>query len=152
MLPAAAGLEVQTLVRLATNAPYCGLWFVAHMYDVLRGYDRAAGVISRPLPHLGGDQAELYTLHYVQSLMGNAATWQLAAAYLAWCPVHGRDAFEALVGTAPFPLADERAAHKALALCRCSLPPCTTPVHACAPACALTGAVCGGVLVRGCCT
>jgi hypothetical protein len=51
-------LEVQGVVRLATNSEFCGLWFVAHVYDVLRGYPRAEAVFSRPLPHLGCDQVQ----------------------------------------------------------------------------------------------
>jgi hypothetical protein len=52
-------LEVQGVVRLATNSEFCGLWFVAHVYDVLRGYPRAEAVFSRPLPHLGCDQVRV---------------------------------------------------------------------------------------------
>jgi hypothetical protein len=56
LLLLASQLEVQGVVRLTTNSPYCGLWFVAHAYDVLRGYPRAEALFSRTLPHLGCDQ------------------------------------------------------------------------------------------------
>ena len=99
-----ARLEVQGVVRLATNSPFCGLWLVAHLYDVLRGYARAEAVLARPLPHLGCDQAEMYALHYVETLMGGDGTWQAAAEYLAWCPAHGAAAMEALVARLPVSL------------------------------------------------
>lgn len=51
-----AQLEVQGVVKLATNSQFCGLWFVAHVYDVLRGYPRAEALFSKTLPHLGCDQ------------------------------------------------------------------------------------------------
>ncbi|KAI8463575.1 MAG: Nup85 nucleoporin-domain-containing protein [Monoraphidium minutum] len=110
-------LEAQGVVRLATNAPYCGLWLVAHTYDVLRGYPRAEALFSRPLPHLGCNQAEMYTLHYVETLMGPAGAWQVAAEYLAWCPVYGADALEAMLAALPLTPKDEPSALKALALC-----------------------------------
>lgn len=56
LLLLASRLEVQGVVRLATNSIHCGLWFVAHAYDVLRGYPRAEALFSKPLPHLGCDQ------------------------------------------------------------------------------------------------
>jgi hypothetical protein len=145
LIASAAELEAQAVVAVCTNSPYCGLWFVAHCYDLLRGSDAQAWrALSRPLPQLGCDQAEAYLLHYVDTLAGQASTWQLAAEYLAWCPAHGADALEALLERLPFPLQlsgpgargagaggggsaaaasggqgddDGRAAHKALALC-----------------------------------
>jgi hypothetical protein len=36
LLLAACDQEVQTVVSLCTQAPYCSLQFVAHIYDVLR--------------------------------------------------------------------------------------------------------------------
>lgn len=63
----------------------------------IRGYPPAEGIFSRPLPHFGGDQCEMYTLHYVETLMAQSSTWQLAAEYLAWCPVHGADTLEAML-------------------------------------------------------
>lgn len=101
LLLAACDQEVQTVIQLATNSPYCTLQFVAHIYDVLRASPGADRVISRPLPNFGGDQAEMYTLHYVETLAGHAATWQLAAEYLAWCPVHGSAVLEALLDKSP---------------------------------------------------
>jgi len=142
LIAAAAELEVQSVVAVCTNSPYCGLWFVAHCYDLLCADPQAARALARPLPApLACGQAEAYMLHYVDTLAGQASTWQLAAEYLAWCPAHGADALEALLERLPFPLAgpggggagggagggggndggqgddDGRAAHKALALC-----------------------------------
>eukprot|EP00775_Hariotina_reticulata_P010403 gene10403-10561_t len=116
LLLAASDQEVQSVISLCTSSDYCSQQFVAHIYDVLRGLAGADRVISRPLPALGGDQSELYTLAYAESLMVQACSWQLAAEYLAWCPVHGADALETLIETSPFPLQDDHAAHKALAL------------------------------------
>ncbi|KAF8073073.1 ema [Scenedesmus sp. PABB004] len=101
LLLASCDQEVQSVVSLCTNSPYCSLQFVAHVYDVLRGAPGAERVIARPLPHLGGDQAELFALHYVETLLGHAPTWQLAAEYLAWCPVHGAAALEAALDRSP---------------------------------------------------
>ena len=56
LLVLASRLEVQGVVRLTTNSDFCGLWFVAHAYDVLRAYPRADALLARPLPHLGCDQ------------------------------------------------------------------------------------------------
>lgn len=116
LLLAACDQEVQTIITLATQQPYCGLQFIAHIYDVIRASPGAERVISRPLPGFGGDQAEMFTLHYVETLTGHATTWQLAAEYLAWCPVHGSAVLEALLDRSPFPLQDEVTALKAFAL------------------------------------
>lgn len=97
LLLAASQQEVQTVIQLATTSPCCSLQFVAHIYDVLRASPGAERVISRPLSHFGGDQSEMYTLHYVETLAAHASTWQLAAEYLAWCPVHGSAVLEALL-------------------------------------------------------
>jgi len=43
----------------------------------------------------------MYTLHYVETLMGCDSTWQVAAEYLAWCPVYGADAMEVLLARLP---------------------------------------------------
>ncbi len=47
-------------------------------YDILRGYPEAERVIARPLPHLGGDQNEMYTLHFAATLMGQVGRSTLA--------------------------------------------------------------------------
>eukprot|EP00879_Flechtneria_rotunda_P019929 GHRR01020947.1.p1 GENE.GHRR01020947.1~~GHRR01020947.1.p1 ORF type:complete len:757 (+),score=295.89 GHRR01020947.1:835-3105(+) len=113
---AACDQEVQSVASLCTTTPYCSLQFVTHIYDVLRALPGADRIISRPLPHLGGDQAEMYTLNYAESLAGSAATWQLAAEYLAWCPVHGAPVLEILLDRSLFVVQDEQSALKALAL------------------------------------
>ncbi|GBF94028.1 hypothetical protein Rsub_07296 [Raphidocelis subcapitata] len=110
-------LEVQGVVRLCTNSDFCSLWFVAHAYDILRGYPRAEALLARPLPHLGCDQVEMYTLHYVETLTGCDGTWQVAAEYLAWCPIYGADALESLLSRLPFSPDDPPSALKALSLC-----------------------------------
>lgn len=124
--PAAAGLqlllaacdqEVQTIITLATQQPYCGLQFIAHIYDVIRASPGAERVISRPLPGFGGDQAEMFTLHYVETLTGHATTWQLAAEYLAWCPVHGSAVLEALLDRSPVRVLLNCLLHEDILLC-----------------------------------
>jgi hypothetical protein len=95
LLLAACGQEVAPIVSLCTNHEYTGLQFVVHAYEVLAALPAAARLISRPLPHLGCDQAESFTLHYVDALLGPGATWGLAVEYLAWCPAHGGEAMEA---------------------------------------------------------
>lgn len=97
LLLAACNQEVQAIINLCTNHEYSGLQFVVHIYEVLAALPDAGRVISRVLPHLGCDQAESFTLHYVEALMGPATTWALAAEYLAWCPVHGADVLEGLL-------------------------------------------------------
>eukprot|EP00878_Enallax_costatus_P011131 GHUV01011624.1.p1 GENE.GHUV01011624.1~~GHUV01011624.1.p1 ORF type:complete len:740 (+),score=246.31 GHUV01011624.1:1146-3365(+) len=116
LLPASADQEVQSVVSLCTNSPYCSLQFVAHIFDVLRGHPAAERIISRPRPHYGVDQAELYTLNYAETLLGHADTWLMASEYLAWCPVNGAAVMEAVIDQSPFPVQDERMALKALAL------------------------------------
>ncbi|KAF6253026.1 Nup85 nucleoporin-domain-containing protein [Scenedesmus sp. NREL 46B-D3] len=116
LLLAASQQEVQTVIQLATTSPCCSLQFVAHIYDVLRASPGAERVISRPLSHFGGDQSEMYTLHYVETLAAHASTWQLAAEYLAWCPVHGSAVLEALLEKSRFPMQDDVSALKAVAL------------------------------------
>jgi nuclear pore complex protein Nup85 len=101
MLLAACEQEVQQVILLATTSPYCTLQFVAHIYDVLRASPGAERVILRPLSHAGGDQSEGFMLHYVETLAAHAATWQLAAEYLAWCPTHGGALLEALLEKSP---------------------------------------------------
>lgn len=93
--------EVQEVVRLCTSGSYTSLQFVIHSYEVLKALPAAAGVICRPLPHMGCDQAENYTLNYVEVLAGGRSTWLLGAEYLAWCPVYGADALEALLDRSP---------------------------------------------------
>jgi hypothetical protein len=101
LLEAACQQEVATVIQLATTYPYCTLQFAAHIYDVLRASPGAERVISRPAPNFGGDQCEMFTLHYVDTLVGQAATWQIAAEYLAWCPVHGSAVLEGLLERSP---------------------------------------------------
>jgi hypothetical protein len=98
--------EVQEIIRLCTSGSYTSLQFVVHSYEVLKALPAAAGVISRPLAHMGCDQAESFTLNYVEVLAGSRATWLLGAEYLAWCPVYGADALEALLDTSPVSEAD----------------------------------------------
>lgn len=101
MFLAACQQEVQEVIRLATNSNYTSLQFVVHSFEVLRALPEASRVISRPLPHMGCDQAESFMLNYVEVLLGAASTWLLAADYLAWCPVYGADALEALLDKSP---------------------------------------------------
>lgn len=58
---------------------------------------------------------EFYTLEYAAALMAQPPTWQLAAAYLAWCPAHGRAALEALLRRLPLDVADSSRALRAAA-------------------------------------
>jgi hypothetical protein len=62
---------------MCTSSDYCSQQFVAHVYDVLRALPGADRVISRPLSSLGGDQSEMYTLLYAESLMVQACSWQV---------------------------------------------------------------------------
>lgn len=101
LLVAACQQEVQEIIRLTTNCSYTSLQFVAHSFEVMRGLPEANRVISRPLPHMGCDQAESFLLNYVEVLAGAASTWLLGAEYLAWCPVYGADALEAMLDTSP---------------------------------------------------
>lgn len=101
LLLASCDQEVQSVISLCINAPYCSLQFVAHIYDVLRGNPNAERVIRRQLPHYGVDQAELYTLHYAETLLGHVATWLVAAEYLAWCPVNGAALMESVLDRSP---------------------------------------------------
>lgn len=93
--------EVQEVIRLCTNSSYTSLQFVTHSFEVLKGLPAAAGVITRPLAHMGCDQAENFTLNYVEVLAGSRSTWLLGAEYLAWCPVYGADALESLLDRSP---------------------------------------------------
>lgn len=101
LLVAACQQEVQEVIRLCTNCSYTSLQFVAHSFEVMRALPEAARVISRPLPHMGCDQAESFMLNYVEVLAGAASTWLLGAEYLAWCPVYGAEALEAMLDTSP---------------------------------------------------
>ena len=101
MLLASCQQEVQEVVSLCTNSSYTSLLFVVHSFEVLKALPAAARVIARPLPHMGCDQAESFLLNYVEVLAGGASTWALAADYLAWCPVYGADALEALLDKSP---------------------------------------------------
>jgi hypothetical protein len=97
MLPAAADNLVQQVITASTNNPFCHLWFVTHLFDVLRGWPAAEGVLARPLAARGCDQCEMYTLSYGQLMAGHQSTWLLAADYFAWCPQHGQHALELLL-------------------------------------------------------
>ena len=58
--------------------------------------------------------------HTVSSQQNNVSPLfaQVAAAYLAWCPVHGRAALESLLSTLPLHASDPTLAAKAVAVCR----------------------------------
>lgn len=98
---AASQQQVQEVIQLCTNSSYASIKFVAHSFEVMRGLPEAARVIARPLPHLGCDQAESFLLNYAEVLIGGAATWAVGAEYLAWCPVYGADALEAMLEKSP---------------------------------------------------
>lgn len=66
VLVAACQQEVQEVIRLCTNSRYTDLLFVAHSFEVMRGLPEASRVISRPLPHMGCDQAESFMLNYAE--------------------------------------------------------------------------------------
>ena len=51
-------------------------------------------------------------------LISVSACVQVAAAYLAWCPVHGRAALESLLGMLPLQASDPALAAKSVAVCR----------------------------------
>ncbi len=101
LLVAACQQEVQEVIRLCTNSTYTSLQFVTHSFEVMRALPEAARVISRPLPHMGCDQAESFMLNYVEVLASGASTWLLGAEYLAWCPVYGAEALEDMLDTSP---------------------------------------------------
>lgn len=113
-LLAACQQEVQEVVCLCTNSNYTSLQFVVHSFEVLKALPEAARVIARPLPHMGCDQAESFMLNYVEVLAGAAATWPLAAEYLAWCTVYGADTLEALLDKSPVSLVVLGVTHKAV--------------------------------------
>jgi hypothetical protein len=98
---AASQQQVQEVIQLCTNSSYTSITFVAHSFEVMRGLPEAARVISRPLPHLGCDQAESFLLNYAEVLVGGASTWAVGAEYLAWCPVYGADALEVMLEKSP---------------------------------------------------
>lgn len=54
------------MIRLCTNSRYTDLLFVAHSFEVMCGLPEASRVISRPLPHMGCDQAESFMLNYAE--------------------------------------------------------------------------------------
>jgi hypothetical protein len=66
VLVASCQQEVQEVIRLCTNSRYTDLLFVAHSFEVMRGLPEAGRVISRPLPHMGCDQAENFMLNYAE--------------------------------------------------------------------------------------
>ena len=54
-------LEVQRVVEVLSSSGAVSPWFMAHMYEVMRGAEGAGGprtseVIGRPLVLFGGDQ------------------------------------------------------------------------------------------------
>ena len=58
-------------------------------------------------------QTEFYLLEYAACLAMSRQTWQLAAEYLAWCPVHGEAALKQLLEELPVGQSD-RLAQQAL--------------------------------------
>lgn len=117
LLVASCQQEVQEVIRLCTNTRYTDLLFVAHSFEVMRGLPEAGRVISRPLPHMGCDQAENFMLNYAEVLLGGSSTWLLGAECLAWCPVYGADTLEAVLDKSPY-LLDQQSAHQAMAVAR----------------------------------
>ncbi len=53
---------------------------------------------------------EFYLLEYAACLASSRQTWQLAAEYLAWCPVHGEAALAKLLEQLPVTQSDRLAA------------------------------------------
>lgn len=126
------------MIRLCTNSSYASLQFVAHSFELMRALPEAARVISRPLPHMGCDQAESFLLNYVEVLAGAASTWLLGAEYLAWCPVYGAETLEAMLDKSPvrhgcsgFSLLKLLGWHRVQAPPRCCCPAFTPSRYCC---------------------
>lgn len=96
--------EPQSVMRACSS--FCSDWFLAHAPALMAPHPAGAPVLGAELAHLGGSQVEFYSLEYAAALMPHAPTWQLAAAYLAWCPAHGRAALEALLRRLPLDAGD----------------------------------------------
>jgi hypothetical protein len=114
-LDACCDADAQSAMRAASA--FASDWFMAHVPAVLGGAPGGARELGRELPHAGGSQVEFYALEYAAALAPHAATRPLAAAYLAWCPAHGRGALEAVVAALPLEAADARGALRAVELC-----------------------------------
>lgn len=69
-------------------------------------YYTGSSMRSAELPHHGGTQSEFYILDYAMAVAPHTNTHNLAASYLAWCPVHGQSAFERVVKRLPLSEAD----------------------------------------------
>jgi hypothetical protein len=104
-----AALDLDAQSALAAASAFASDWFMAHAPELLAAHPAGAALLGRELPHLGGAQAEFYALEYAAALAPGAATWPLALEYAAWCPEHGRAAFEAALARLPLDAAD--AAH-----------------------------------------
>ena len=86
-----------------------GDWFMAHTVDLLAASSSVArALLTAPLPHRGGSQAEFYLLDYAATLMPLASGWQVACEYLRWCPAHGAAATAALLAALPVTAPDQR--------------------------------------------
>lgn len=97
IMEAALDYDLQRVVQLCSVLPFTNIWFMAHIFDVLRASRGAQAVLDKPIQNFGGTQVEFYVLHFAESLMSNRDTWQIAAQYLAYCPVHGRRVMVAML-------------------------------------------------------
>lgn len=99
---AALDADAQKVVQVLSGSGVVSPWFMAHVFDVLRGYHpRSASLLSRPLPLFGGDQVEYYRLLFVESLVAQPSLWRLAADVLSWCPTTGAGALAAVLAAVP---------------------------------------------------
>ncbi|MEW5298581.1 MAG: hypothetical protein WDW36_001687 [Sanguina aurantia] len=118
LLEALVAMEVQEVVCILSVSLLVSPWFLAHMYPLLHAYPSNSAIIRRAVPLFGGDQEELYTLLFVDSLAVQRSSWKLTLQQLAWCPTHGSQAAQALLKRVTVSGGCGRNLHQALRVCR----------------------------------